>query len=476
MKKCMKCNETNVDEAVFCNNCGAQLELDENEVSSNNTLSSENQKTEVVNENIQYGEDNETIENNSTNENNVTNRVNEIINSFKEVIQKLNLGKWYIIPIGLVAIIIVGFLISHIAISSNPVYRTLYGLNKFASQNKYELTMSLETNMDNSLDELTKEIDNKFKMTIDKRKGVMAGAYETQYNNEKIIDFVLLAQEGVLYFDVPEVLEEDEYLYYELEDIASEESFDSIGKYIDMVDFKGLNTRIYADAIYNATENDIDKKFNEVTFELESDTIIDMMEEILETAEDDEKLASWVKKNGIKVFKEMIEDDFEWGYMDDDVWEEILEEIDDKDFEDDFADGLKEIVDDFKDEKEYYEDEDFELSVTVTFDIFNRIKTVVIEPEEGDESFILTIENGKGYLPVRKYTTKDGEDIEKMDMEDQYKIVEDIVDYIDDYVKENDDLEDFFEDLAEDNYFYDQEELIQAMIKELFDEIFWTFM
>ncbi|WP_105615339.1 zinc ribbon domain-containing protein [Vallitalea okinawensis] len=476
MKKCTKCNEANVEEAIFCNNCGARLELDKNEKGTNDTLSSEKQKTEEISDDMQSGDDKETTENNGINENKVSNKINEIMNNLKEVLEKLNFSKWYIIPSGLVAIIIIGFLISHLVISSNPVYRTLYGLNKFVSQNKYDLTMSLETNLDNSLDELTKEIDNKFKISIDKRKGTMAGAYETQYNNEKIIDFVLLAQEGVLYFDVPEVLEDDEYLYYELEDIASEESFDSIGKYIDMIDIKGLDTRIYADAIYEATESDLDKKFNEVTFELESDTIIDMMEEILETAEDDEKLASWIQKNGKKVFNEMIEDDFEWGYMDDDVWEEMLDIIDDKDFEDDFADGLEEMVDAFKQDKEYYEDEEFELTVTVTFDIFNRIKTVVIEPEAYDESFTLTIENGKGYRPVRKYSTRDGEDIEKMDIEDQYELVEDIVDYLDDYVKENDDLEDFFEDLAEDNYFIDQEELIKAMIEELMQEIFWTFM
>lgn len=49
----------------------------------------------------------------------------------------------------------------------------------------------------------------------------------------------------------------------------------------------------------------------------------------------------------------MIDDKFELGDMDKKQWKEMLEEVKDKDFEDDFFDNMEELVDDFKGSASY---------------------------------------------------------------------------------------------------------------------------
>ena len=378
-----------------------------------------------------------------------------------------SLKKTTYLIIGLLALIGI-WGVTTIIIMSNPIYRTLKGVSKFASKNKYEVTVGIQTNLkDRALDGFTEDIQNKLKISIDKRKKQIQGAYEIAYDGDEIIDFAMVAKEGYVYMDIPQVLDKDEYMYYELDDeYWDKETWDLIFKYVNEIDLKSLDAKPYAKAIMSATKGNVESKWNRVVFDLEGEDLVNIIENVLETAEKDDKLAKCFKKNSTKILKQMIDDKFELGDMDKKQWKEMLEEVKDKDFEDDFSDNMEELVDDFKDSASYMASSwaNLEVEMTVTFDLFNNIKQIVIEPKENRQSIVLTIQNGKGYKAARKYTSKKGNDVEKIDWDDYMDILEDTVDYLEDYVKKNDKLQDVVEDMLKDSYYDNEEDLIANML------------
>ena len=377
-----------------------------------------------------------------------------------------------LIVIGLWAIVTIG-------IMSNPVYRTLKGVEKLAKQNKYDLTVGIQTNLQNEfLDDFTEEVQNKVKISVDKRKKHVQGAYEIAFKGKKVIDFAMVAKDGYVYMDIPEVLDKNEYMYYELEDeYLKEETVDLIFKYIDKIDLKGLDAKPYAKAILKATRGSVENKFNKVIFELDGKDLVDIVEGVLETAENDKKLAKSFKKNGIKILKQMINDKFELGYSDKSEWEDMLDELKDKDFEENFYEEMEMFVDDFKDNAKYMESNlaDFELGIIVTFDTFNNIKEIVIEPEQYNQSIELTVQNGKGYKTNRAYSAKKGRDMEDMSWEDYNDIIGDTAIYLENYIKKNDELQEFIEDKMEYQNFTDEQKFIAYMLGQLVQTWLYNF-
>lgn len=355
---------------------------------------------------------------------------------------------------------------------SNPVYRTLKGIGKLAAKNKYDVTIGIETKTDDSLiNDLTKELDNTLKLSVDKHKKQIQGAYQVAYDRDEIIDFAMVIKDGYVYMDIPQVLDKEDYVYYEMKDeyLSNKETWDLLFKYGDQLNLKGLNVKPYAKAIASATKGNVESKWNEVVFDLEGEDLVDILEEVLETAEKDEKLAKYVKKNATKILNQMVEDRFEWGDMDKKEWKEMLAEVKNKDFEEDFEESVEQLVDEFKYNASYMADDlsDLELELTVTFDLFNNIKEIVVEPKQYRQSVELTLEMGKGYKPDRKYTAKKGNNVEKLDWEDYEEIIEDTVDYIETYMKKHDEVEEIIEDLQEESYFATQEEFLQSMVSDL---------
>lgn len=195
--------------------------------------------------------------------------------------------------------------VSTIMTMSNPIYRRLKGISKFASKNKYEVTVGLQTNVkDRMLDRFTEYIKNKLKISVNKRKKQVQGGYQIAYDGDEIIDFAMVAKDGYVYMDITQVLDKDEYMYYELDDgYWDKETWDLICKYVNEIDLKGLDAKPYAKAITSATKGNVETKWNKVIFDLEGEDLVNIIEKILETAEKHEKLVKCFKKNSTKILK-----------------------------------------------------------------------------------------------------------------------------------------------------------------------------
>lgn len=405
-------------------------------------------------------------------------KVKEELSKWKEKIISIKVPNYVIVVLA----VLIGFLgIRAIATRSNPVYRTLKGISQLAAKDQYEMTIGVQTHLkDKVLDELTEKVQNEVKLTIDKDKEQVQGTYQMIYEGDKVIDFPMIAKEGYVYMDIPKILDKDEYMYFDLgEEYLDKEDWHLAFKYINKLSTKGLNMKPYAKVISEATKGNVESKWNQVTFDLEGKDLIKVISQVLKTAEKDEKLAKYVKKNATKILGQMVKDKFKFGNLDKKLWKDLLENVKDKDFEDNFSDYMKEVTADFKEEATYLQSSwsDLEVEVVVSFDFFNHIKKVVIVPKENRQSIKLTIEAGKGYKPIRKYTTKKGIDMGKMRWEEYMEVVEDTADYLQSYIKKHDDLEEFMEELYEETYYYHdtEEAVIQYGLRLLLDEWYYNF-
>lgn len=403
-------------------------------------------------------------------------KVKEELRKWKEKIVSIKVPNYVIVVLA----VLIGFLgIRTIVTMSNPVYRTLKGISKFADQDKYEATLGIETHLKHSLlDELTEKVQNEVKITIDKHKEQVQGTYQMTYEGDKVIDFPMVVKEGYVYMDIPKILDKDEYMYFDLgEEYLDKEDWHLGFKYINKLSTKSLNMKPYAKVISEAIKGNVESKWNQVTFDLEGKDLIKVISQVLKTAEKDEQLAKYVKKNATKILNQMVKDKFKFGDLDKKLWKELLEKVKDKDFEDDFSEYMEEVTADFKDDATYIESSwaDLEVEVVVTFDFFNNIKKVVIVPKENRQSIKLTIETGKGYKPIRKYTTKKGIDMGTMRWEDYMEVVEDTTDYVQSYIKKHDELEEFIEDWCEENYYDNEEVVIQYGLRLLLDKWYYNF-
>ncbi len=487
MKKCHNCEMENLDEAIFCTGCGASFEpesedvevtvgIDEEVKDAEAPVIREESAEEVVVETVDEASEVTTEKVEAEDAKPVTSDDGEgtkdaFVNKFKGYYEALNtkFPKWYFVPAGLVVLIVIAVVASSLMLS-NPVIKTLYGVQKLFSQDKYDIAFSVETDIDPALDDLLEDIEIQLLTTTNTKEVESGMSLEISFQDKKIIDFLAVVKDDYLYLDIPEVLDDNEYYYMEIEDYmeVDEEQVENLKGYIADIDLKGFDLNGYADAIVDAADGNISMEDSTVIYTIDAETAADIIKEIFDMLEDDEETAKWVQKNGIKILTKMIEDDFEIGYFDADVAEEILEEVEDDDFVEDWLEYMEEVNDytDYLEEELEWEFGDSEMEVVFDFGFGNKINSVATTIDNKDEDIEVTViaDMTKGFNDNSKYTDADGNDLEDIDYEEILDILEDTSDYLQDYIDDNDELKDYIEDYADDNFNIDD-------VDDLFDEI-----
>jgi len=510
MKTCRECFKKNADEADVCVDCGAVLfDIDndgaENKDQTNEEFTNEEVTTDVIvneadeaNKAVQTDEADETNETDQTDKTDQvdsqssiepegrTEEVDSVVNENETVDPlsednqpiKKSMNRILVI-IGIVAIALLVFiLISQVVARANPVYRTYKGIEKLYDANTMNVAFSIETDVDEIIDDITKEILMQIIVNYNKKDTEIAVAFTTAYQKDEIMDILMLIREDEMFIDIPQVFDKDEYLYYQLDDYMEEymntDNLDELKKYQEMIDYSKLDMKLYTEAVYDAIEKSVDSDFSSVTYEIDVTMLLDIVEAVLDVAEDDEDLMVWVQETGIEVLNAMIDDDFEFYDAGEDEWEEALDYIDDSDFEDNWDDGMKLLSDgfsDWRDELEwevYNEDSPFEMQIICNFDLFNNIDSIVVEFQtDNNLGFTVTADYGVKYKLPHKYNSDDGQDIEKLDEDDYENIGEDIGDYLKDYIDDHDDFDDQLTEWMEDAFGEDGGDMIDLFLDGL---------
>lgn len=472
---CKFCNKENVDVAKICTQCGRKLDRDQSEVNQ------EAVETQVVSDQVEAVQEvAEPVMQQPISDDQTPLSVNE--NSeptgFKAFTAKH--PKWFFVPTGIAAVVLIMVLAYNVVVGGNPVMKTMIGLGRLYTQNETNVTATFTTDITSEVDDFFENVETKLSASVNKKKQTAAATATFSFEDKKVFESLTYYNEGVLYFDMPDVLEEDEYLYFDANDYldVDEETMASVMEYVDMISMRGLNIKDYADVIYDAAEGNIEKDGNKVIYTIDGEVVADVLDEVISFAEDDEKLPNWVQENGITVLAKMDEDKFEYMDFDDDVIEEGLDLLDDKDFVDDWMEGVEELADGMKYAKDEIEDgmEDVELEVVFTFGLFNSIKAIDITFEQGRQGVTVSMDMTKGAKVARKYNDDDGNDVERMDPDDVEDIVADTMDYFEDYMDENEEFEDFLLDYLEDVTGMDDMDLVFDMLtSDLMREIMWEF-
>ncbi|MDA3847058.1 MAG: hypothetical protein PF505_11045, partial [Vallitaleaceae bacterium] len=513
MKICKECLKQNEDNEEICCECGAVLpavkpdedeltnqEQDrevgegtpeegtpEEEASSDNVVNDEAKPlddTTLVDEQaiIVEGIEETLVENNEILVKEEVSENSEIINVITDDLEESKLyinklsSRLLLIGAIVVAILIVIMIVSQVIVRANPVYRTYNGIKKFYDKDEYNLALSIQTDVDSTIDEVTEEILARLVINYNVKNAETLIAFTTEFQKDEIIDFVVVNKNDMLYVDIPQVLDQDEYLYYEIDEYMDEEDMDLLTKYQAMIDFSKLDMKPYTDAVYDAIEDSMDSDFGSVSYDIDGWMLLELGEAILDVTEDDEELMVWVRETSVEILSTMIEDDFELYEMDKDDWDEALDFIEDRDFEEGWEDALDEISSSFSDAKDELEwDEEngndtFEMILTYNFDLFNNIDSVVFEFEsEYGEGFTLTVDYDAKYKNARKYDTDNGQDVEDLDEDDYSDLSEDIRDYIADYIDDNDELNDLVEGWMEDDFDDDDADLLDLFLEGVID-------
>lgn len=384
--------------------------------------------------------------------------------------------KWLWIPAATISVIIIGVIVLNLVISSNPVIKTGYGLMQYEKQKEQKATMTFTTDISSDVDELFDTIQWTLRSSYNRKTGQAAVQYDMSFEEDSILDIVSVYDDGYAYFDIPQVLDEDDYYYYELDDYMDEELMEAMTEYIDMVDLRGIDYKSYAEAILEGADGHIWKEGNKVIYELDAETLADIMNEFVDVLADDEDLAEIIQKNAVEILEAMEDDDFEYEDFDDDVIDEGLDLFDDDDFIDDWMDQVDELednMDDLEDELEMMFD-DSEVEVTFNFGFLNKIKSIemAIETDMGDVDMMIDLT--KGYSSKRTYDEYEGHNIDHIKEADILDIVEELLEHIEDYMDDNEDFEEFVEDYSEDVFnVKDVDDLFDELIDELKDDLVW---
>lgn len=382
--------------------------------------------------------------------------------------------------------------ISYAMVRSNPVLRTYTGLKHFQNMATFSMAMDIELEMDDTpaVDTLFDEMDFTAYIQGDINSSSWLFALTSEFQEDPFADIVVMMEDNIVYFDIPQMFEEDAYYYYDISEYmeAYEENtrdFDHIQEdmnqfmsYLKRVDFSKLNVSKYADIIYKELETHITSDFDSVTYHLDMFTLVDLLTVIIEEAAQDEVLFDWLIESMDIVFEAMIEDEFEMPsmeiYTEDivEIYDEYHEQIDNAEslveFRQEFYDKLRELLDDMDENRQsmeemmsmtQYGDMQPTYDITFYFNLFNQVEKVEVIFEMGDVmQLAYGFTYGLTYEPIRSYNTDDGIDLQSFidsgDLSEIENIQKLIFDYIEDYQDDNEAFEAFVEEFQKRSSFY----------------------
>ncbi|MBN2221692.1 MAG: hypothetical protein JW708_05735, partial [Vallitaleaceae bacterium] len=240
---------------------------------------------------------------------------------------------------------------------------------------------------------------------------------------------------------------------------------------------KGVKWTAYSDAVNKALGRDLKKDFNTITMKIDTDTLVDVLVEIIEVAKEDDDLKEWAKENLAIIAKELEDHrrDFEIIDIDKDFIEDLKDFVED-DFEDgydEFMDSLEDMEDEIKDELEYSMSgmgSFTDIEVICELSALNRIKSITYEYSISDYKVMVTTEFDDG-AKKEKYKLEDGLDAEDTDeLEDYFS--DEFMDHLEDYQKENEAFENLMKDLEKEgltenggflDFFYEFESILNDL-------------
>ena len=445
MKKCSNCAAENDDSALFCFGCGSKLDA----------VVLENPETPVLHE---------------TYEASLTPASPENINS--EVVMpippkkksKIGRSAW----IGLVTVLVILGLIVTVAIKISPSLRLGYGLDKLMSKNQLSVTMNLKTDIDKDVDELFEMVNFEARLHTNAKKNEVFMTFAAAHKKNDLIAGSFFIDSKAMYFDLPEVFGKGDYYFFDYYDYLDLDEEIDFNKYIRMFDWNSFPKKPFLKIMSETVKENSDNSLSSTTIELKGKDIVRLMEDILEEAEDNEDVAKWLKKNLTKVLKAMIKDDvdFEMAYMD---LDDVLEIVEDNDFEDQIMDAAEMMSESFSYEKEYMLEDlsDIKLVYEIKYSVFNRIKNIDMTIEQSGEAMTILMSFTDNNKPSQSYSTKKGNDITDIEQDEIYDMIMDTYDVLLENISEEEELEDYLNDIAEDQGYYDYEELLYQIVDEM---------
>ena len=445
MKKCSNCAAENDDSALFCFGCGSKLDA----------VVLENPETPVLHE---------------TYEASLTPASPENINS--EVVlpippkikSKIGRSAW----IGLVTVLVILGLIVTVAIKISPSLRLGYGLDKLMSKNQLSVTMNLKTDIDKDVDELFEMVNFEARLHTNAKKNEVFMTFAAAHKKNDLIAGSFFIDSKAMYFDLPEVFGKGDYYFFDYYDYLDLDEEIDFNKYIRMFDWNSFPKKPFLKIMSETVKENSDNSLSSTTIELKGKDIVRLMEDILEEAEDNEDVAKWLKKNLTKVLKAMIKDDvdFEMAYMD---LDDVLEIVEDDDFEDQIMDAAEMMSESFSYEKEYMLEDlsDIKLVYEIKYSVFNRIKNIDMTIEQSGEAMTILMSFTDNNKPSQSYSTKKGNDITDIEQDEIYDMIMDTYDVLLENISEEEALEDYLNDIAEDQGYYDYEELLYQIVDEM---------
>ena len=445
MKKCPNCAAENDDSALFCFSCGSKLDV----------VVLENTEKPVIHEVPVTPEIYGMPSNNSA----------EVVMPVSPK-KKAKIGKTTLV--GLAGILVILGVIMIVAIKFSPSLRLGYGLDKLMSKNQLSVTMNMKTDIDKDVDELFEMVNFEARLHTNAKKNEMFMTFAAAHKKNDLIAGSFFIDSKAMYFDLPEVFGKGDYYFFDYYDYLDLDEEIDFNKYVSLFDWNSFPKKQFLKIMSETVKENSDNSLSSTVIELKGKDIVRLMEDILEEAEDNEDVAKWLKKNLTKVLKAMIKDDvdFEMAYMD---LEDVLDIVEDNDFEDQIMDAIEMMSDSFSYEKEYMLEDlsGIKFVFEVKYSVFNRIKNIDMTMEESGEAVTILMSFTDNNKPSQSYSVKDGNDIMDIEQEDIYDMIMDTYDVLLENISEEEELEDYLNDIAEDQGYYDYEELLYQIVDEM---------
>ncbi|NLX63219.1 MAG: zinc-ribbon domain-containing protein [Clostridiaceae bacterium] len=447
MKKCPNCNFENRDEALFCTKCGNKLPEQ-----SLNTEVNETQNT-VTPDNSGY-------------------TVNQVLkpavqpsaNADISVDTPKKKSKALLFVLGLAAVIAVIFLVTSISFAK-PAEKLIQGIIKLSKMDKYTTTTTIDIAYDGDEEaaDLLNGLTIKLETAADMNELFAQLTLDLLYSNKPVVQVAAGLNNEDFYVDLKDLHKKK--FYQDIEDVIPDYP-DYVNDYkIVKKAFKGVSLKFdakkYMKIINNVLEDNIKKSGKKIILTLDPEIISELFMELLEEAEDDNKLMESVRKNAINIIKQIVKEKKRLKIIDVDDLEEMLEILEDKDeFEEYYQNAISDALSSF-DYMVFDVDDIPEMEIIFRLGAGNTIKGIDFSTEINDEIEIFVKSDIKSGASFTKFNRKDSIEISKLmsgrGIED---VVEEITENLIKSIKKNKDLTKKLEDLTGQ----DIEDSIEMMI------------
>ena len=465
---CVKCGKELKKGTVFCSGCGARV--------SSNTSVNENRASNIKNSNSVKKESSIDLGEVGDKAKSIANKAIEKIKGFdyKGVIEKVkgfdykNIGdkvkglgsklkgnnNGFNIKKGIAILVTVLILIglAYNFTIGKTEYKILLGIKNIIEDKKAKYTYTLKVEGTTGIDEvddLLEESSIEMKTYFNRKKLETNFEMALIVDKDEVVEANIGFEDETMFLEFPEVYDECFYQKVDSDQVDIIRDCINIYECFEGEIFDIFSKGDYKDVIVEMIDENLDKK----VLILDIKDIIDLVGELLEIAEDDDKIAKDIYKSMEKIVKDLedckIKNDEIESFVDDFI--DYFEDTDEDDFIDDFEDGIEMISNEFEKMPNLGVLGNYEVKVEFNFGMFNTIDKMDITFEVLGIDIIIGIECGKGASKPNYDKDLEIEDSEDELMEVLDEIEEDIMDN-----KKIEKLEDIdmynFDDLT--NYFY----------------------